>query len=104
MKGIHTYCWVKPLRPEEDDHTGLGVAGMANACGAADGIELALRANGRLCRHGSDVGGDHPHAEQRGRGVVCGAVSCELADEVHAVLIWDGAGFLTDEDTVVPAM
>ena len=49
-------------------------SGLATACSAADGIQLALRAGGRLRRHGGDVGGDHAHAEHRGRQPVLGAV------------------------------
>ena len=40
----------------------------------------------RLRRHGGDVGGDHAHAEHRGRQPVLGAVPRELSAGVHAVL------------------
>ena len=91
---------MKPASARRGRSHGLGAAGFATACGAADGIQLALRAGGRLRRHGGDVGGDHAHAEHRGRQPVLGAVARELPAGVHAVLIWDGAGFHTGEDVV----
>ena len=111
---------IAAANPEEEIHTyfqdearfgqkgtiapSLGAAGFTTACGAADGIQLALRAGGRLRRHGGDVGGDHAHAEHRGRRPILGAVRPhELPAGVHAVLIWDGAGFHTSEDVVVPS-
>ena len=94
---------MKPASARRGRSHGSGRAGFATACGAADGIQLALRAGGRLRRHGGDVGGDHAHAEHRGRQPVLGAVRRELPAGVHAVLIWDGAGFHTGEDVVVPS-
>ena len=94
---------MKPASARRGRSHGSGAAGFATACGAADGIQLALRAGGRLRRHGGDVGGDHAHAEHRGRQPVLGAVLGELPAGVHAVLIWDGAGFHTGADVVVPS-
>ena len=102
---IHTYFQDEARFGQKGTITRVsGAAGFATACGAADGIQLALRAGGRLRRHGGDVGGDHAHAEHRGRQPVLGAVRRgELPAGVHAVLIWDGAGFHTGEDVVVPS-
>ena len=94
---------MKPASARRGRSHGSGRGGFATACGAADGIHLALRAGGRLRRQGGDVGGDHAHAEHRGRQPVLGAVLTELPAGVHAVLIWDGAGFRTGEDVVVPS-
>ena len=92
---------MKPASARRGRSHGSGRGGVRDRvrCGRAD--HLALRAGGRLRRHGGDVGGDHAHAEHRGRQPVLGAVLSELPAGVHAVLIWDGAGFHTGEDVVV---
>ena len=72
---VHTYFQDEARFGQKGTITRVwGAVGFATACGAADGIDLALRAGGRLRRHGGDVGGDHAHAEHRGRQPVLGAV------------------------------
>ena len=102
---IHTYFQDEARFGQKGTITRVwGAVGFATARRGADGIQLALRAGGRLRRHGGDVGGDHAHAEHRGRQPVLGAVRAgELPAGVHAVLIYHGPGFHTGEDVVVPS-
>ena len=46
---------------------------------------------------------DHAGVEHGGGQPVPGAVLAALAPGVHAVLLWDGAGYHTGGDLVVPA-
>ena len=100
---IHTYFQDEARFGQKGTITRVWAGRGSRPRGAADGIHLALRAGGRLRRHGGDVGGNHAHAEHRGRQPVLGAVRSELPPGVHAVLIWDRAGFHTGEDVVVPS-
>jgi hypothetical protein len=44
-----------------------------------------------------------PHADTGGANLMLAELSKRLAPDVHAVLIWDGAGYHTSRDLVVPA-
>ena len=84
----------------EGDITRVRRGGFATACGAADGIQLALRA-GAVSRHGGDVGGDHAHAEHRVVNLFLEQFS-RSCPPVHAAV--STAGFHTGEDVVMPAV
>ena len=65
--------------------------------------QLALRAGGRLRRHGGDVGGDHAHAEHEVVDVFFERFSTTSSRGVHAVhLNLEQAGFHTVRMSVVP--
>ena len=56
-KEIHTYFQDEARFGQKGTITRVWVRrGFATACRAADGFQLALRAGGRLTRHGGDVG------------------------------------------------
>ena len=62
------------VRHAGDDHAGLGPQGVAAPGGAAERPRVAVRADGRLRRHGGGLGADHAGVEHRGGQPVPGAV------------------------------
>ena len=97
---VHTYFQDEARFGQKGTITGLGAAGFASV--RSSGIQLALRAGGRLHRHGVMSAVIMPTLNTEVVDL-SGAVRTELPAGVHAVLIWDGAGFHTGEDVVVPS-
>jgi transposase len=54
-------------------------------------------------RTGAEAGLIPPHANTAAANLTLAELSRRLAPEVHAVLIWDGAGYHVNRDLVVPA-
>ena len=87
---------------EGDDHTGLGAAGFRPRAVRQTGFS-SLYVLAAVCRAtGAMSAVIMPTLNTEGVNLF-GAVPRELPAGVHAVLIWDGAGFHTGEDVVVPS-
>ena len=99
---IHTYFQDEARFGQKGTITLVWPAGFATACGAADGIQLALRAGGRLRRTGAMSAVIMPTLNTEVVNLFLEQFA-QLPAGVHAVLIWDGAGFHTGEDVVVPS-
>ena len=71
---------------------GPGAAGSTTACGMADGIQFALRAGGRLRRHGAMPALILPALDTEVVVLFLEQFSRQLPAGVHAVPVWGRAG------------